>query len=83
MICNLKSSKLLYALVALLLIVLAMPPRDIKVCYLIVIYLCGHFKTRSISFLDFKKYNIKVNKKPVNKYSEFVPINVVSKGLEL
>ena len=60
-----------------------MLPRDIKVCYLIVIYLCDRFKTRSISFLDFKKYDFKVNKKPVNKYSEFVPINFVSKELEL
>ena len=55
---------------------------DIKICYLIVIDLCNHFKTRSISFLDFKKHNFKVNKKPVNKYSEFVPINFVSKELE-
>ena len=42
-------------LFAMLLIVLAMLPRDIKVCDLIVIYLCDHFKTHSIAFLDFKK----------------------------
>ena len=46
--------------------------------------LCNHYKSRSVSYLNFRsnKYKVNDNHKPHNKYSEFVPIKFVSKELE-
>ena len=55
---------------------------NIKACYFIVIDLCNHIKTRSISFNEFRSNSFKVNVKPVNKFSEFLPVRFVSKELE-
>ena len=55
-----------------------------KRCLVIVIDLCNHYKSRSVSYLNFRsnKYKVNDNHKPHNKYSEFVPIKFVSKELE-
>ena len=55
-----------------------------KRCLVIVIDLCNHYKSRFVSYLNFRsnKYKVNDNHKPHNKYSEFVPIKFVSKKLE-
>ena len=55
-----------------------------KRCLVIVIDLCNHYKSRSVSYLNIRsnKYKVNDNHKPHNKYSEFVPIKFVSKELE-
>ena len=54
----------------------------LKACYYIVLDLCNHLRTRSISFNQFRSNSFKVNQKPVNKFAEFLPIRFVSKELE-
>ena len=49
---------------------------------MIVKDLCNHLKSRSISYTQFRNNNYKVNTKPVNKFSEFVPIKFISRELE-
>ena len=52
-------------------------------CYLIVIDLCNHFRSRSVSYINFRSNKYKVNgSKSNNRYSEFVPIKFISKEIE-
>ena len=56
----------------------------IKRCLTIVVDLCNHYKSRSVSYLNFRsnKYHINDNHRPHNRYSEFVPIKFTCKEIE-
>ena len=44
--------------------------------------LCNHFKSRNVSFNDYRKSKFKVNEPKVNKFSEFIPIKFISREIE-
>ena len=49
----------------------------------IIVDLCNHYKTRSVTFRDFRNDSYKVNNNKVdNKLADFVPIKFVSKEIE-
>ena len=44
--------------------------------------LCYHFKSRNVSFNDYRKSKFKVNEPKVNKFSDFIPIKFISREIE-